>query len=202
MVGSKESPPAPQDSPRPAATFPGSFPGSFPPAWTPRGELCPGGGRRSSPQAGGRSVAVTVAMAVTVPSSADLRWSSPSKPRRTPLPPCPPSWGSRQGRFPFPCPKHQHSGSAPSRRGGGGFIPAPLDLYKAKAPAGPCLQHLSSRLPQDCFRSTEEPKLARDKGAAFPPAVPRGPDQLPLPGDGGCFGCHLLHSQVSSSAGT
>lgn len=60
-------------------------------------------------------------------------------------------------------------------RGGGGFIPAPLDLYKEKAPAGLCLQHLSSWLPWDCFWSTEEPKLARDKGSAFPADVLRGP---------------------------
>lgn len=58
---------------------------------------------------------------------------------------------------------------------------------------GPGLQHLSSRLPWDCFPSTEEPKLARDKGAAFPQLRGWG---------GGCFGCHLLESQVSSSAET
>lgn len=99
--------------------------------------------------------------------------------------------------FPFPSSTCQRRRSALGRRGGD-FIPVPLDLYKAKAPAGPCLQHLSSQLPWDCFRSTEEPKLARDKGAAFPAAMPRGPDQR----DWGCFRCHLLQSQVSSSAGT
>lgn len=57
-------------------------------------------------------------------------------------------------------------------------------------------------LPRDCFQSTEEPKLAHDKGAAFPAAEPRGPDQLLLLVDRGCLGCHLLQSQVSSSAGT
>lgn len=58
---------------------------------------------------------------------------------------------------------------------------------------GPGPQHLSSRLPWDCFPSTEEPKLARDKGAAFPQLRGWG---------GGCSGCHLLESQVSSSAET
>lgn len=116
------------------------------PPWTPAG-------------AAGRSV--TVAMAVVVPPWCEWHQASPS----------------RQGRNPCMQPTPARSLAwlrttaqgicCPFRAGGGGFN-QPRQTFIRKSPSGPGLQHLSSRMPWNCFRSTEEPKLACDNGAAFP----------------------------------
>lgn len=136
---------------------------------------------------------MAAAMAAAASSLFRRHESSPGKQENPPT--APTFLGASPRTFPLP------ADLLPAAEEGALYQPRQTFIRKspcgAVPPASFCLL-----LPRDCFQSTEEPKLARDKGAAFPAAEPRGPDQLLLLGDRGCFGCHLLQSQVSSSAGT
>lgn len=107
----------------------------LPCAWAPRWELCPG---MQQPPAW--SEAGDEHSGCDSPIVLDPHQSHPSKPRRPPL--CPLSSGPPPRTLPqLPA---QWICSQPQ---GGGFITAPLDLYKATAPRG----QASSIFPPSCL---------------------------------------------------